>query len=110
MGRPKTTEPRNRQINLSLTQGEYDGIVQRAGALGLRPVHYSRALVLNDRKNIVQASQDAPAFRLIYEQLARLGNNLNQMMRRIHQTGEPLPPDLVPLLRDIRQLITRVPT
>jgi hypothetical protein len=39
--------------------------------------------------------------------LSRLGNLLNQMVRHLHQTGDPLPPDLEPLLRDIRQIIER---
>ncbi len=45
--------------------------------------------------------------RLIYAQLVRLGNNLNQMVRHLHATGDPLPADLEPLLRDIRQILTR---
>ena len=45
--------------------------------------------------------------RLIYAQLVRLGNNLNQMVRHLHRTGDPLPADLEPLLADIRQLIAR---
>ena len=47
--------------------------------------------------------------RMIYGQLVRLGNNLNQMLRHLHRTGEPLPADLEPLLKDIRELIARVP-
>jgi hypothetical protein len=42
-----------------------------------------------------------------YGQLARLGNNLNQMVRHLHQTGDPLPADLEPLLTDIRRIIAR---
>jgi hypothetical protein len=32
---------------------------------------------------------------------------LNQMVRHLHATGDPLPADLEPLLRDIRQILTR---
>jgi hypothetical protein len=32
---------------------------------------------------------------------------LNQMVRNLHQTGDPLPPDLEPLLTDIRHVIER---
>jgi hypothetical protein len=45
--------------------------------------------------------------RLIHSQLVQLGNNLNQLVRHLHSTGEPLPPDLEPLLADIRQIIAR---
>ena len=44
---------------------------------------------------------------MIYGQLVRLGNNLNQMLRHLHRTGDPLPADLEPLLTDIRQVISR---
>jgi hypothetical protein len=54
----------------------------------------------------IQASSNLEL--LIYGQLARLGNNLNQMVRHLHQTGDPLPADLEPLLKDIRRIIARV--
>ena|GEM_PF-4540712 len=37
--------------------------------------------------------------RLVHAQLSRLGNNLNQMVRHLHQTGDPLPTDLEHLLK-----------
>jgi hypothetical protein len=46
MGRPKISEPRSRQLNLSLTESELARIRQRAEALGMRPVHFGRALLL----------------------------------------------------------------
>ena len=45
-----------------------------------------------------------PLIQLIYGQLVRLGNNLNQMVRHLHRTGDPLPADLEPLLKDIRHI------
>lgn len=109
MGRPKKNEPRDRQLNLSLTATEYESIAQRATALGMRPVHFGRALLLR-AKSEPTARSDEPAGnmpRLIHAQLVRLGNNLNQMVRHLHQTGDPLPPDLEPLLTDIRKIIAR---
>ena len=35
MGRPKKTEPRDRQFNLSLTAAEYESLVRRAQAVGM---------------------------------------------------------------------------
>ncbi len=108
MARPKKFEPRVKQLNLSLTTAEYESIVTRARAVGMRPVHFGRALMFN-------AAGQAPAANLVpsnverlnYSALVRLGNNLNQMMRHLHQTGEPVPRDLEPLLTDIRQIIAR---
>lgn len=108
MGRPRKTEPRDRQFNLSLTASELDGIRRRAEAVGMRPAHFGRALLLDPtRKPTARADSDGNIDRLIYGQLVRLGNNLNQMVRHLHATGDPLPADLEPLLRDIRQIIAR---
>jgi hypothetical protein len=108
MARPKKSEPRDRQLNLSLTERELESIRRRAAALGMRPVHFGRAVLLDrGREFIGRRETNDNAERLIYGQLVRLGNNLNQMVRHLHQTGDPLPADLEPLLRDIRQMIER---
>jgi hypothetical protein len=109
MGRPKQIEPRSQQLNLSFSTPELQDIKARAHALGMRPSHFGRALLLE--KNRQPASHNAPASnisRVVHNQLVRLGNNLNQMVRHLHQTGDPLPPDLEPLLNDIRRLIARI--
>jgi Bacterial mobilisation protein (MobC) len=109
MGRPRTSEPRDRQLNLSLTATEYESVVGRAAALGMRPVHFGRALLLGQSGASVSKSESANNIsRLIHAQLVRLGNNLNQMVRHLHQTGDPLPADLEPLLNDIRRIIARL--
>ncbi len=109
MGRPrKTTEPRDKQLNLSLTIVEYESLRQRAQALGMRPAHFGRALVLNSNNaHVVNGRTASNIEKLNYSALVRLGNNLNQMMRHLHQTGDPLPADLEPLLTDIRRIIAR---
>jgi hypothetical protein len=108
MGRPKKkTEPRDKQLNLSLTTTEFDNLCQRARAIGMRPVHFGRALVLDQSRMLAKNTPTSNADRLIYGQLVRMGNNLNQMVRHLHRTGDPLPADLEPLLTDIRQIIAR---
>ena len=110
MGRPKASEPRCRQFNLSLTESELASIQRRAEAVGMRQSHFGRALLLDPRgRKIVDDGAKNNLTRLTYGQLLRIGNNLNQMMRHLHQTGDPLPADLEPLLNDIRQIIARVP-
>jgi hypothetical protein len=108
MGRPKKSEPRCAQFNLSLTETELENLRRRALAVGMRPVHFGRTLLFNQGGKV--AAKAAPASnidRIIYGQLVRLGNNLNQMLRHLHRTGDPLPADLEPLLTDIRQVISR---
>jgi hypothetical protein len=108
MGRPRLSEPRTHQINLSLTASELASIKRRAQALGLRPVHFSRQLLLGSSGKPAPKHEAASNIELLtYSQLARLGNNLNQMVRHLHRTGDPLPADLEPLLADIRQILDR---
>ncbi len=109
MARPRTNEPRSRQLNLRFTAGELDAISKRAHALGMRPVHYGRDILLNANNKAIGAGNEPAGnmLRLVQAQLMRLGNNLNQMVRHLHQTGDPLPADLEPLLTDIRQIIAR---
>jgi hypothetical protein len=108
MGRPKVSSLRDMQLKLNLTATEYECVVRRAKAVGMRPNHFGRAMVLN--KDIGPApypQSPSNAERLTYHALTRVGSNLNQMVRRMHQTGEPAPADLEPLLADIRQIIVR---
>jgi hypothetical protein len=107
MGRSKSKEPRDRQLNVSLTATEYESLVRRAQALGMRTVHLGRALLLDQNREIPRKPEASNIARLNYGQLARLGNNLNQMVRHLHRTGDPLPRDLEPLLNDIRKIIAR---
>lgn len=108
MNQPKKFEPRIEQFNISLTASELANIKARAEAVGMRPVHFGRALLFSQEIKISSRREPSSnAERLIYSQLVRLGNNLNQMVRHLHTTGDPLPADLEPLLKDIRQIITR---
>src|SRR5262249_5933532 len=108
MGRPNKAEPRCEQLNLSFTTSELESIKRRAQTLGMRPVHFGRAVLLDqDRTVTVEREPENNLELLIYSQLARLGNNLNQLMRHLHRTGEPLPADLEPLLKDIRHILER---
>lgn len=108
MARPRKSEPRCARLNLSLTVSELESIKRRAAVLGMRPVHFGRALLLEENRKIdVPREPIGNADKLIYVQLQRLGNNLNQLLRHLHQTGDPLPADLEPLLKDIRQIIER---
>jgi Bacterial mobilisation protein (MobC) len=108
MGRPKVSSLRDMQLKLNLTAAEYECVLRRAKAAGMRPGHFSRALVLN---TAAAPTQEEAALsnteRLNYLALSRVGNNLNQITRRMHQTGEEAPADLEPLLADIRQIINR---
>lgn len=108
MSRSAKSEPRNKQLNLSLTASEFERLKVRAEAVGMRPAHFGRAMVLDEtRRPALKVGVDHNAAKFLYAQLVRLGNNLNQLVRHLHRHGGPLPADLEPLLRDIRHLIIR---
>ena len=101
MGRPRISEPRTCQLNLSLTAGELENIKRRAYAIGMRPVHFGRAVLLDQdhepsvnrtpRSGNDRSSNGGNVERLIYSQLVRLGNNLNQMVRTGYtRAGRPV--------------------
>ncbi|HEX3885370.1 MAG TPA: plasmid mobilization relaxosome protein MobC [Stellaceae bacterium] len=116
MSRPRQSEPRRKQLNLSLTERELARIEARAAALGMRAVHFGRAMLLSAHRPAPASIRTAASAetqpnnveRLIYIQLVRLGNNLNQMTRHLHRAGGPMPDDLGPLLTDIRAIIARL--
>ncbi len=106
MGRPTKTEPRDKQLNLSLSDSEFESIRSRAESVGMRPVHFSRAILLDEkRRPAAKSGPDHNIQKFICAQLIRLGNNLNQMVRHVHRHGGALPRDLEPLLQEIRRLI-----
>lgn len=108
MGRPKKFEVRDRQLNVSLTATEYESLVRRAQAVGMRPVHFGRSLLVDQSRTVdPKSGHGNNVVRLYIHHLSRLGNLLNQMMRYLHQTGDPVPADLEPLLNDIRGIIRR---
>lgn len=108
MPRPKKIEPRTEQLNIGLTKAEFESIETRARAVGMRPVHFGRYLLTRpEGKTAPGVPAENRGQGLIYVQLSRLGNNLNQMVRHLNTTGDPLPADLEPLLTDIRKILAR---
>jgi hypothetical protein len=105
MVRPRQQRRRDRQLNISLSEAEIDRLRQRAAAAEMRLVDYARALLLFEGRE--PAPPSVPQIdRLVYEQLKRLGNNLNQIARQLN-AGRGTPPDLSRLLQDIRAVLNR---
>lgn len=108
MPRPKSDNARTRQINISVSAAEYAAIATRAKALGIKPVVFGRAAMLDTRylpASTVPAS--SPQETLMLLELRRIGNNLNQLVRLAHRNGTLPPDDLQALLGDIRRLLAR---
>lgn len=105
MARPTKRNKRDQQLNLKLTAAELTWIKARAAGAGMRLVDYGRWILLREGAASPQAT--TPHDRLLYEQLKRLGNNLNQLARIANATREPPPAALDALLNDIRAIINR---
>jgi Bacterial mobilisation protein (MobC) len=95
---------RERQFNVAVTSDELKRIHAHAAARGMRPVDYGRARLLAEWR--AGGSTSAPHLDpLLLAALSRLGNNLNQIARRLNMLDQPTPPTLEPLLREIRAII-----
>jgi hypothetical protein len=110
MGRPKLTTPRDRQFNVSLTEAEWSAL-QRAARLALmRPVDFGRAKLLAKSGHAQRAAEAAPHLDpLLLQHLSRLGNNLNQIARRLNELRLPVSDELDPLLAEIRGILRTIP-
>ena len=84
-------------------------LLARASRAGMRPVDYGRARLLGmaDRGNSARGAPAPYLDPLLLATLSRLGNNLNQIARRLNTLDLPAPPSLEPLLQLIRSLITK---
>ena len=116
MPRPSSKIRRDQQLNFSLTRDELTALKSRADAAGMHLVDFGRDLLLRRRAPSARHSDPdaveaqgtlARAALLLVHELRRLGNNLNQIARRLNTRDEPAPPSLEPLLREIRAMLNR---
>lgn len=108
MARPKQNISRDRQFNVGLTAREHGLLLERAAACAMRPVDYARARLFAPWRMTARQAAGAPHLDpLLLAQLSRLGNNLNQIARRLNTLDAPAPPSLEPLLLQIRTLLSR---
>jgi hypothetical protein len=109
MGRPKQNNPRNRQLNIGLTDSERDRLMRRSAAAGMRPVDYARARLFAGRAlpEAVTAS-GTHLDPLLLHHLSRIGSNLNQIARQLNALRLPIPLDLEPVLRELRAILRNV--
>jgi len=111
VARPKKLERRDRQFNIAVTTCELERLHAAASDAAMRPADYARAKLFSDwlagkkqamSRRAATASHLDPLFMVA---LSRLGNNLNQIARRLNTLDMPAPPTLEPLLREIRRLV-----
>jgi hypothetical protein len=108
LGRPPLEKKRDQQLNVSLTQDEYADLYWRARRSGMRMVDYGRWRLLGgNNQPVVPANAAHRGDHLLFTELKRLGNNLNQLVRICHSTRRAPPASLETLLERIRDVINR---
>lgn len=92
MARPRKppADLHSETIRFTATPAEYVRIHQNAAAAGLNPSDYVRKRVLTGKTVVHDTRSLDPA---LYDQLRRIGVNLNQAVRFLH-AFEEVPPEL----------------
>jgi hypothetical protein len=104
-GRSKPEERRDRQFNVALTADELLRLHAAARASGMRPVDFGRARLLDTARTARTTRVVRQLDPLLLVQLSRVGNNLNQIARGLHQFAVPTPELLSPVLSELRDLL-----
>ena len=124
MPRPKSPDPRTEIIALRLTLAEIVGLRRLADANGTTPSALIRALiaaaapprrkgrrgrppVTPPRQRTVTIVEPHRLDAESYHHIQRLGVNLNQIAKHCNTWGYPPPPELGPLLAEIRTVLAQ---
>ena len=102
MARPRQAETRN-NYTVRLTSAERAEVEKRAALLGLKPPAYIRKCIVQGTVRVVQEEGHDPEK---VRALVSLGNNLNQIARRMNASGAEAPPYLGALLQTIQAILT----
>ena len=87
-GRPAAVEPRTRRVSMSLTEAEHRAWTQAAG--GQRVSVWARERVQEQLEASTPGAGEVQELARIRADLARVGSNLNQLMRAVNQ-GQVVP-------------------
>lgn len=107
MSRPILDDNKKRtvQVNIRLTAEESNQVNDYAEASGLSPANWIRHKVFTGKNPAVKVS---PLEASIYQELKRIGVNLNQVAHKLNQSA--LPNDLEKVLIDVRHLLDEILT
>lgn len=87
-GRPVAVEPRTRRVSMSLTEAEHRAWTEAAG--GQRVSVWARERVQEQLEASTPGAGEVQELARIRADLARVGSNLNQLMRAVNQ-GQVVP-------------------
>jgi uncharacterized phage-associated protein len=105
MGRPRVEDQDKRvvQVNIRLTEDENKKVIHYASASGLSPANWIRKKVFTGK---FPAYKVSPLDASIYNELKKIGVNLNQATHKINQ-GE-MPKDYTVFILQLRNLLDKV--
>ena len=110
MARPRKPahDLRSETVKFTVKPSEYLRIQQAAAAAGESLSDYARSMILKGR---VVVQQTRAVDHALFDQVRRIGVNLNQAVRKLnatfHTTGR-LPPELVRAAATIERLLTKI--
>lgn len=112
MGRKTSPDPRQHRLTLRFTASELLTARKQAARAGMTLSDYGRAAMARGyRRHTPQAKASAAAPLIEHGleiALVRIGTNLNQIAHRLNAQDFPAPPELGPLLGQIRELVAQV--
>ena len=73
-------------VSYRLTDEEYACLSERAVSINLKANEFAKRLALS-RKNTLKVNTCRKHDPRLINELSRIGNNLNQMVKRLHMTG-----------------------
>jgi hypothetical protein len=105
MPRPRKPDPDRKSTRLAvrLTPAERLQIEQAALEAGVSASAYLRIQVLNGRIDVYRHRAVSPA---LFDQIRRIGVNLNQLTRLAHETGK-MPAGLSRVCKSIEEIVVR---
>ncbi len=106
MARPRKPahDLRSETVKFTVKPSEYLRIQQAAAAAGESLSDYARSMILKGR---VVVQQTRSLDHAVFDQIRRIGVNLNQAVRKLHATGR-LPPELPRAAATIERLLTKI--
>lgn len=105
MGRPRLNVKRDQQFGVRMTDAEALAIAAAADRRGMPPVAFIRSAAL-EAAGVSVAAADSASTEAVERraELRRIGSNLNQAVRHLHQGREDLA-DLRRLVQEVRDQV-----
>ncbi len=107
MARPrkKNAEKRTERLpHLRCTKGELATISGKAAQAGMTLSDYMRTMALDGEVVVRESTTDFA----LYDQLRRIGVNINQITRRMHQSGTEVPKDLAGAWKKLEMILDHI--